>query len=95
MDCRLWIQPLLVHAREVGLSSLTHHILREVHHRVTWTFCNILRPDFAVFIAGTALVQLSRQFRRWVSKLLFIPVTERPVKVKHALVQMALFDAVL
>ena len=66
---------------------------RLLHHRVTWLFCEVYRLDLDAFISGTPMNQLSHGFRRLVAAMLFLPIVERSIEAKHALVKMALYDA--
>ena len=64
--------------------------IREAHHPLTVRFCCDLKEDLQKFIHGTSLRSLSQDFQIQVSKLLFVPVTERSIERKHSLVQGAL-----
>ena len=60
------------------------------HHSLTLTMCCRLRDDLDKFIAGSDMLCLSQAFQEVVAQLLFIPVSERTIEQKHALVTMAL-----
>ena len=60
------------------------------HHTLTITFCCSLRQDLDKFIDGTAALCLSQPFQEALAQLLFIPVSERSIESKHALVRGAL-----
>ena len=76
-----------------GLRFILKHPHRSAHRRVTWAFCTTYRQDLDSFIAEAHIHQLSFGFRRMVAAMMFIPVVERDIEAKHALVQMALCDS--
>ncbi len=79
-------------ARE-GLAAFNEHPVQAAQHRVTWRICHLFWTDLQDFINGAPLSRLSAGFQRQVATLLLVPVTERSVEAKHALVKMALFDS--
>ncbi len=79
-------------ARE-GRALFERNPVQVAHHRVTWRICHHYHLDLQKFIDGASLSELSADFQWQVAALFFVPVTERSIEAKHALVKMALFDA--
>ena len=73
-----------------ALDLFNRHDDAHSHHPISVRFAVTLRSDLDHFIAGAELLSLSLAFQEGVAEFLFIPVVERSIEQKHALVKMAL-----
>ena len=65
----------------------------KAHHRLTVLMCYRYAGQLDKFIQGASLASLSRDFQLVIATFMLIPIVERSIERKHALVKMALYSS--